>query len=200
MFGRKSQMKLDESGLDLDDVVFFSGRVLLEYLLPGRLKKSWDSYILISDRDRDGNEIAFNLSIEDISKIFFDNRSEHRKGLSWRRLGNPYHVLETCQWMANMHYDDRPEFFVRHDDSSRFALSTYKITWPHQRNSGDNDLLCIINNYTNEWNIFNAGPFQLDKIGGRCKVISSDVSSEQMDAMIRDLYEGHITEYNHDNL
>ncbi|MCK5149293.1 hypothetical protein KAJ87_00010 [Candidatus Pacearchaeota archaeon] len=171
---------------DFKESIFVNERILEKYLLKGKLKDYNESFLVVCDKDKEGNKLSYNFSLDKIGKIIQSQQiGGKRKGLDFYLFENPFEeLLLKSQWFARFNYYD-PISIVSKDKIR------YLLRMPHQKSTFGKDGFIVHNSYLKE--IFRGGPFQTDKLS-QDKVLISEVSSKKLDEIIRNVYKERIIE------
>ena len=184
MFKRNKE-KQKEYMFDSRRMNFVVERIMNEYLLQGKIEDHNDSFLIVCDKDKAGNLISVDLTLEQLGRIAYQNEGDNPDGLTFGSFPNSYDLLHRSQWFARINYRE-PITIISDDEKTE-----YRLRLPHQESSFGID--CFINHYSDNRGIFSGGPFQADKIV-QDKILISEVDSQRLDEMIRNIYDARISE------
>ncbi|MFH1521865.1 MAG: hypothetical protein ABIF18_02810 [archaeon] len=169
---------------DFKEMDFVVERILEKYLLRGKLKEYKNSFLVVCDKDMKGNELSYNLSLKKIGRLFQSQR-KNITGLDFNFFANPLsNPLQKSQWFSRFNYYE-PATIVSE------GKIMYNLVMPHQEKMFGRHGVLIHRPNMDE--IFNAGPFQWEKLR-QDRVLVCDVNSKRLDEIIRDIYKDRLRE------
>ncbi len=182
---RKNRKQLKEYVFDSRKMNFVVERIMNEYLLRGRIEDHNDSFLIVCDKDKAGNLISVDSTLEQLGRIAHQNEGDNPDGITFDSFSDSYDLLHRSQWFARINYRE-PITIISDNETIE-----YRLRLSHQESLFNID--CLINHYPDSYGIFSGGPFQADKIV-QDKILISEVDSQRLDEMIRNIYDGRISE------